>query len=416
MKRRYGIFLQLLTSFGLFAAGLAIVMGCVGYFTLHHLSLELLEQRAAVFIDTLIKAEKQARNNDDLNFETDKLVASLRLEFLVGKQLPASWHELADGFHILRDGAFVYIRREQGVIYALSGNMRSQDGIFHNIGIRFILCGGAGIIAAAFLAFFLSRRFTRPIRSLAYALEKDVPASGQILPLAYCARKDETGFLAEIIRKYQISALERIERERFFTGAVSHELRTPLTVITQGLELLEARNQENARTLAILARLSRTTAEMTATTQNLLHFARGGKQKAIQLDINGIISNVLEDIYPEKHTSKNDKDSCYPKKDLVPWIDLCVAEMPENVWGQPALATMAIRNLLENAIRHRAGKKVLIKLASDNLRIRNLAKFEAAGMDSGLGLLIARQACDHMGWRLEQSGNIDETIFTIIFH
>lgn len=100
MKKQYGIFVQILAAFAVFAAGLAIVMSITGYFAADKLSLALFEKRSGILLDVPIQAEKQARNNEDFTFEPAKLIDALDLRFLVGKQLPPELTALESGFHL----------------------------------------------------------------------------------------------------------------------------------------------------------------------------------------------------------------------------------------------------------------------------------------------------------------------------
>jgi signal transduction histidine kinase len=102
---------------------------------------------------------------------------------------------------------------------------------------RLALAGAGGLLVAAGLAWYLSRRVAAPMRDLAGAADEiakgryevdipDVPEAGEI------------GHLAERFRQMAGRLAEADARERNFLMSVSHELRTPLTAIRGHVDLL----------------------------------------------------------------------------------------------------------------------------------------------------------------------------------
>ena len=96
---------------------------------------------------------------------------------------------------------------------------------------------GVGLLVAAGLAWYLSRRIATPVLALSKAADRiaeghydvdvpDVPGSGEI------------SHLAERFREMAARLAEAEEQERNFLMSVSHELRTPLTAIRGHVEAL----------------------------------------------------------------------------------------------------------------------------------------------------------------------------------
>lgn len=408
MSAPQGIFSRLFAAFALFAAGLALATGAAGWFFADSLSLEVLAGRAEGVLATLIEAEKQARSGREARIETGELISALDFTFLVGKQIPGEWSALADGLHTLADGRFVIMRRQDGVSYALCGPLAPKALILGRIGSMFLFCGLIGLVAALALALFLSERLARPLRLLARSLAGARPGRDAPLPPASVERGDEIGALARAITAYQESVASALEREKFFTAAASHELRTPLTVLSQGLELLEAQLPAGDAA-AILERLTRTSSAMTMTVAALLCLARAQEQELEELDIKALFFRVLED-FALPGAPGGEAGGVM----LRGGITARIRGAPANAPGQAQLAAAVFRNLLENAILHGGGGDIFIDAAGDAMRIRNRAASEE-GARSGFGLMIARRACERMGWRLARSDEGGETIFTVYF-
>jgi signal transduction histidine kinase len=102
---------------------------------------------------------------------------------------------------------------------------------------RLALAAAGGLLIAAGLAWYLSRRVAAPMRGLARAADEiakgryevdipDVPEGGEI------------GHLAERFRQMADRLAEADARERNFLMSVSHELRTPLTAIRGHVDAL----------------------------------------------------------------------------------------------------------------------------------------------------------------------------------
>lgn len=406
----------MLVFFGLFAIGLAGAMGTAGYFAANNLSLELIAKRCGIVIDTLIQAEKQTRSVDDAQFDADKLVSALDLDFLVGKQLNPQWSKFTDGLHVFKnEDRFIYIKRVDGISYALCGPMSSKKVILDHICSMFVFCGIIGSIVAIFLAIFLANRLSLPIRFLIKVIKKTNPEQTAVTMKALVDRNDEIGLLARTIKKYQKDTINYIEREKFFTRAASHELRTPLTIISHGLEVIETQISENTKALSTINRLSRTTNNMSTTVAALLCLTRGERQPLVKIDIKSIILQVLCDFVPENSLELDDTPINLPRHICISdGVMVHISGDIAEVWGQERLAAIVYRNLLENAFRHSNGCDIFIDLSCDTAYICNMEKFMLEDHDrSGFGLMIAQRACNSMKWHLAKSGNDVKTIFRI---
>jgi two-component system sensor histidine kinase BaeS len=94
---------------------------------------------------------------------------------------------------------------------------------------RLALAGALGLVAAAALGWYLSRRIVRPVLSLSRAA--DEVATGKYDVEVPRRAPGEIGPLAERFGEMAGGLAETERRERNFLMSVSHELRTPLTAI-----------------------------------------------------------------------------------------------------------------------------------------------------------------------------------------
>jgi signal transduction histidine kinase len=115
---------------------------------------------------------------------------------------------------------------------------------------------GVGLLVAAGLAWYLSRRIAKPVLALSSAADQiaegryditlpDVPGTGEI------------SHLSERFREMASRLAEAEEQERNFLMSVSHELRTPLTAIRGHVEALREGllddPESEAESLAVVA-------------------------------------------------------------------------------------------------------------------------------------------------------------------
>jgi two-component system OmpR family sensor kinase len=109
-----------------------------------------------------------------------------------------------------------------------------------------------GIAVAGALAWYLSRRITKPVLALSRAA--DEVAEGRYgVAVPTVPGGDEIGHLAERFRQMAVQLSEAEQQERNFLMSVSHELRTPLTAIRGHVEALRegVADDPNARAASL---------------------------------------------------------------------------------------------------------------------------------------------------------------------
>jgi signal transduction histidine kinase len=102
---------------------------------------------------------------------------------------------------------------------------------------RLALAGLVGIAVAGVLAWYLTRRITKPVAALADAAN-EIAEGHYHVDLPPTSPNDEIGHLAARFGEMATRLEEAEELERNFLMTVSHELRTPLTAIRGHVEAL----------------------------------------------------------------------------------------------------------------------------------------------------------------------------------
>ncbi len=101
---------------------------------------------------------------------------------------------------------------------------------------RLGLAALAGLLVSGLLAWYLSRRFTRPLLELSEAA--DAVARGGDVPVPVLPAQDEIAHLSARFGEMTTRLAEAEQLTRNFLMSVSHELRTPLTAIRGHVEAL----------------------------------------------------------------------------------------------------------------------------------------------------------------------------------
>lgn len=468
MRQRASIRRRMLAAFVLLALGMSLTLGLVGLFSYDRLGEYLVSWHARPVMEALIEAEQRAWEAEDRGrrnlYYGEDLAAAMHWRFLVGKQIPPAWEELPDGLHFFKQmEEFVLLVRRNGVAYALSGRTGAFQALKARLGGLLLLCAAAGLAVAVLLAVLLSRRLTRPLSRLTGAVESRdprEPAAVTPVPPDLLGLEDEVGVLARALAAREADLQRFVRRESFFTGDVSHELRTPLTVMQGGLEILELRlaalseASGNAELMAVVERLSRTTARMSATVRTLLLLARRPEDLErgpleLSEQLRGLIrggerGGLLRLAGPEKGGGERG-DASLPVDAGPALLYADVADGVQAV-GQKELAAIVFKNLLDNACRYTENGRVYLRLTPEMLEVRNSGRIpgdldifargvrgpqadcagdparsgheRAAGSaGSGLGLSLALRACEHLGWRLERdrAAPKGESVFRVLF-
>jgi signal transduction histidine kinase len=273
------------------------------------------------------------------------------------------------------------------------------------MGFAFIV----GLLVAAGLVWYLSRRLTKPVLALSRAA--DQVASGRYdaeLPTA--TSRDEIGHLTERFGEMTTKLAEAQARERNFLMVVSHELRTPLTAIRGHVEALrEGLAQDEETREASMRVISAETERLARLVGDVLDLARMEAHQFTLEQEEVELRRLLEQAYEsfgEEARRRGIEYECSLDADPVIATD-----------GDRLL--QIVSNLLDNAFAWTPdGGRIDLGLAASNgtitvsvadsgpgiapeQRDRIFRPFwSRAGAGTGLGLPIARELAHALGGEL----------------
>lgn len=193
----------------------------------------------------------------------------------------------------------------------------------------------------------------------------------------------------------------RARREREFASDVAHELRTPLAAIT-----LEARAARHDASPERLARLEQESLRAGRILSQLLELARaqrtgadgasGGQHAGRRLVLGDVAADLIAAHAQQAHESGHE-------------LSLVQPDEPVEVAVQPMLLELALRNLIENALRHtpagtqvdvsvwRSEQGVGVSVSDDGQRTHAPEALPSAVSGLGLGLRLVERMAEQMG-------------------
>lgn len=239
------------------------------------------------------------------------------------------------------------------------------------------------------------RRGLQPLSRLSSDVAALDTAAGQRLEADH--RFGEFASSVEAINHLVDSLQEQARRERAFASDVAHELRTPLASLALG-----ASAARHAPTPEALERLEQDALRAGRILQQLLDLARVQRdalaQSSTQVDLGSLASSVVEDHVPRAYDQDHE-------------LALVRPDAPVIVQVPAMLAELALRNLVDNAIRHTpAGTQIQVDVWSDSSGMgvavsddgRRAGAFGVPASDGlGLGLRLVERMAEQMGARLE---------------
>jgi signal transduction histidine kinase len=176
----------------------------------------------------------------------------------------------------------------------------------------------------------------RPLRHIAARAESLGRAVERGGPLAPLPEEDLPLEIRNVVAAIN-AMLQQLERslllQKQFASDVAHELRTPLAIVV----LEAARLPESPVREAITSELS----ALSTLVNQLLRFAQAEDvmtRERAQVDLSGVVRKVCEDLA-----------STAVRRGVV--IEFDAPDLPVQVLGNAALIDIAIRNVLDNAIR-----------------------------------------------------------------
>jgi two-component system, OmpR family, sensor kinase len=267
-----------------------------------------------------------------------------------------------------------------------------------------------GILVAWLLAWYLSRRITRPLLALSDATD-EISRGHYDVDVPEVPRGGEVGHLAQRFREMAARLGEAEQQERNFLMSVSHELRTPLTAIRGHVDALrEGIAADPAVRAASLDMIASETTRLERLVGDVLDLAKLEAHRFTLLTEEVDMERLCEQAYAAFGEEARRRGIEYEKRfDASPTI---VSD------GDRVL--QIISNLLSNAFRWTPdGGKVELELAAANGRISVAVDDSGPGVPAneqerifrpfwsrddsgtGLGLAIAHELAVALGGTIE---------------
>jgi signal transduction histidine kinase len=271
-----------------------------------------------------------------------------------------------------------------------------------------------GLVVAGVLAWYASRRITKPVLGLSAAADQ-IAEGNYNVPVPQVRGGDEISHLADRFREMAARLAETEERERNFLMTVSHELRTPLTAIRGHVEAMrEGLTTDPADQAASLEVVATAAARLERLVGDVLDLAKLDAHRFTVLREEVDMARLLDQAYAAYGEEARRRSIEYRCE---------IVDRPVVVTDGDRVLQI-ISNLLSNAFRWTPdGGRVDLGLAAENgivavsvrdtgpgirpeERERIFRPFFSGdqsrdGGGTGLGLAIARELAIALGGRLE---------------
>ena len=283
--------------------------------------------------------------------------------------------------------------------------------LFQRLALAFV----GGILVAGALAWYFSRRITRPILALSRAAD-EVAEGRYRVEVPPSRGGDEIAHLSERFSDMADRLRETEELERSFLMSVSHELRTPLTAIRGHVEALREGVVEDPEARAdSLDVIAAETARLERLVGDVLDLAKLDAHRFTVLREEVDLRRLVDRAYAAFDTEA--------KRRAIAYEQIVRAEPVITSDGDRVL--QIISNLLSNAFRWTPdGGRIAVELASANGAVRIAVEdtgpgiapqeqerifrafWSLDGRGTGLGLAIARELATALGGRIELSSTL----------
>lgn len=248
---------------------------------------------------------------------------------------------------------------------------QDRDSTLSGLSQTFLITAPLALLLASLAGYGLAGVAMRPVeRMRRQAGRITLERSGERLPLP--ASRDEIHRLGETLNQMLDRIESSVERERTFVADASHELRTPLAIVRAELELgmRPDRDLDAAREAMLSAQEE--VIRLQALTGDLLALARS--------DGGGLVTDRTAVSIPDLLTRVRDRFAAAAEAEgrrlIARQGDPAIARIDE------AGIESALTNLVENALRHGAGKITLSSRTDDDALVFEVSD-EGAGFPDG---------------------------------
>ena len=227
------------------------------------------------------------------------------------------------------------------------------------IRIQLLWVSVLSVVIAVILAFFISRRFAKPVSMLSEQAKKLGEASfSNSFEKSFCAEIDD---LEETLVSTNQKLNDAKTYQQELLANVSHDLRTPLTMIRGYAESIQDYGDEAEQRISDSKIIIKETDRLNALVNEILEYSELqaiGKQTAFEtIDMSALVKGVIKQFEP-----------LFQSKGGV--IECDIADNT-SVSGNYSQLERVVYNLIDNAIRHTDNSnKITVTLRKENDRIR----------------------------------------------
>ena len=231
------------------------------------------------------------------------------------------------------------------------------------IGAAFLICA----VLAPAASLFFARSIARPVREITRAAEAVAHGQPRPTPAAGWLAPREVVQLSGALDRMARQLTDRARYIGEFATNVNHELKTPLAGILGAVELLrhEGDAMPTEQRERFLANIEGDARRMERLVQRLLELARiqNAPEASRELEIASFVGKLI---------------ARYPVR-----IELDLAEAPAHIHMNPDHLESALRNLLDNALRHADGRGVALSVRRAGPRVEFCVRDEGGGISAG---------------------------------
>lgn len=264
--------------------------------------------------------------------------------------------------------AYVQLSVPSQLIYAEMGR----------IWVTLLLMAGIVVTITAALSLVLAYQIANPIQTLMAATE--TMADGDLAGLVNPQGPDEIERLGHAFNRLAKRIREMLGRQQAFAAHAAHELRSPLTSLRLRLEMLQTYSpSQDERTQRYLAEMEHEVNHLQRQIDHLLALT--------VLDEDQDLPRVALDLAPLLYSLADEVGLLVQEAGLT--LEVNVPSHLPPIYANIDQMRMAVRNLLDNAIKYTpAGGRIVLSAQSD------LRRVEVSVMDTGIG--IPTEALPHI--------------------
>ncbi|HET8764304.1 MAG TPA: HAMP domain-containing sensor histidine kinase [Rhodanobacter sp.] len=426
MQSRRKLRFRLVLSFALFGLGLSVLFASASLYVRakveNQLVVTALQHDVDQAVDKVIKQPGQPA--------TSELIDAWMWSDRTIYKAPLAWQNLATGVYDMHDVDAngrprhykLAVRRKDGIIGFVRYDISREDLGKRQLIASLVFSVLLFSLLSLAIGLWLSRKVLKPVTLLAQRI-RDFRKAGKAEPLAQNFADDEVGELAHALDEYSVRLTAMVEHDREFNSDVSHELRTPLAVIASTTELLQGSPDLTPKLAERLKRIERASRQATELIEALLLLSRAerrGPTRGETTEVAKVAADVIESQRPQVRGKPLD-------------VEL-EARAPLSVNAPASVLSVALTNLIGNAIKYTLEGSVRVEITADRIEVvdtgpgikpedaerlfqRGVRGEGAGGSGAGLGLAIVRRLCDLYGWHVSMRPRVgtNGAIASIVF-